>query len=448
MSDKITENLNDILEQVEANLLPENLKKGVSLLGVDGTLEEGIDTSDATATANDIALYKTAYINGEKVEGTVWDGRGTSDEPTRCILGGPEDVNIEYDEYHMAYVLAPSTQSIVDNTTRIVIEKPVDEVASTIGLTSDKIVKGNTILGVEGSASTSEVLLGEHSATFISNKPYDDGSNVIVMYTNDENKLDSIPEPVEFTGKFDGYCDITNNAYNSNITNLTTDTVFATNKVYRAKNTEGYVYTFAVNESDINNCALIDSEGNEVTSITSDVLLAGQITRAPEVSMKNNYRHIGWISDGALEIFEQSANINKTINPIITNDDTLLTFTLIPDDANYGFSEYTGMIAYEFAHPSQDYCIIGVLGKRGITDEGNSIAGWKTLTYTIDASINSYVLISDFFGLGNTYVDGTLTIIDNDTNEEIAWLSVYDNIDFSVFTSGKTYRVYGSLNGY
>lgn len=53
-----------------------DLASGKQMIGADGsvvtgTLEPGIDTSDATATASDIASGKTAYVDGEKVTGTV-----------------------------------------------------------------------------------------------------------------------------------------------------------------------------------------------------------------------------------------------------------------------------------------------------------------------------------------------------------------------------------------
>ena len=51
------------------NLLPEYIKARITLGGVTGTLED-LDTSDATATAEDIALGKTAYVNGVKITGT------------------------------------------------------------------------------------------------------------------------------------------------------------------------------------------------------------------------------------------------------------------------------------------------------------------------------------------------------------------------------------------
>lgn len=49
----------------DADLVDSNIKKGVSIFGVNGSY-----TSDATATAADIAEGKTAYIDGEKITGT------------------------------------------------------------------------------------------------------------------------------------------------------------------------------------------------------------------------------------------------------------------------------------------------------------------------------------------------------------------------------------------
>ena len=51
------------------NLLPEYIKAGITLGGVTGTLED-LDTSDATATPEDILYGKTAYVNGKKITGT------------------------------------------------------------------------------------------------------------------------------------------------------------------------------------------------------------------------------------------------------------------------------------------------------------------------------------------------------------------------------------------
>lgn len=53
------------------DLTADKLKKGETILGIEGTVEEGIDTSDATATENDIVAGKSAYIDGELVYGNI-----------------------------------------------------------------------------------------------------------------------------------------------------------------------------------------------------------------------------------------------------------------------------------------------------------------------------------------------------------------------------------------
>lgn len=74
--DILIQKLQNIKNDKTTNLKPENLKKGITCLGVEGILDTegesniGIDTSDANATAKDITNGKTAYVKGEKLVGT------------------------------------------------------------------------------------------------------------------------------------------------------------------------------------------------------------------------------------------------------------------------------------------------------------------------------------------------------------------------------------------
>ena len=52
-----------------SELIANNIKKGVTIGGVTGTLET-LDTSDATATPDKIFKGETAYVNGKKITGT------------------------------------------------------------------------------------------------------------------------------------------------------------------------------------------------------------------------------------------------------------------------------------------------------------------------------------------------------------------------------------------
>lgn len=55
---------------VDSNIKPNNIKAGITILGVQGTLDF-LDTSDATANASTILYGQTAYVNGSKITGSM-----------------------------------------------------------------------------------------------------------------------------------------------------------------------------------------------------------------------------------------------------------------------------------------------------------------------------------------------------------------------------------------
>lgn len=71
MATNLERDLKAILNEKATKLKPENLKKDITCLGITGTMESGIDTSDATATANDIVNPTTAYVKDKKIVGNI-----------------------------------------------------------------------------------------------------------------------------------------------------------------------------------------------------------------------------------------------------------------------------------------------------------------------------------------------------------------------------------------
>lgn len=66
---ELERNLRNILSEKQNKIIPNNIKEGVQIYDVIGTFKGGTDTSDATATSDDILLGKTAYVNGAKLTG-------------------------------------------------------------------------------------------------------------------------------------------------------------------------------------------------------------------------------------------------------------------------------------------------------------------------------------------------------------------------------------------
>lgn len=73
-----------ITNEEQAKLVADNIKAGVTSLGVAGKASV-VDTADATAAASTIVSGKTAYINGAKVTGSLTSVAVSQDSLTKVL---------------------------------------------------------------------------------------------------------------------------------------------------------------------------------------------------------------------------------------------------------------------------------------------------------------------------------------------------------------------------
>lgn len=114
---ELQDKLKSIYEETSSKLIPENIKKDVTVLGVTGTLESGgggLDTSDATATADDILQDKTAYAKGEKITGAISTVYSTKDTLVIKSMNIPDDIDtiIKF-KIHLTTMIYATEDSIV-----------------------------------------------------------------------------------------------------------------------------------------------------------------------------------------------------------------------------------------------------------------------------------------------------------------------------------------------
>lgn len=127
------------------------------------SIETGIDTSDADATEENIEKGKTAYVNGLKVTGTLADAGGSAD-----IMVSADNISVGnqrgWDCVSTKYT--NSGKKIHKDGWYVNQHMKFEDLAPALGVTADKIVAGNTILGVEGTATGGGTVATEGAKLF------------------------------------------------------------------------------------------------------------------------------------------------------------------------------------------------------------------------------------------------------------------------------------------
>lgn len=187
--------VNPVTSSIDNNIVSENIKANTTILGVQGK-SSVVDTEDANATDVELAQGKSAYVNGTKINGKLVPiapklettlgfkvdnvYRATDIEYPNIVFGKDTGWDIT------PYYTTPESEM------KLYITK--DDLADAIGLRSDIILEGNTILNIVGTVKLAENLADEMRLYDIAKKSLDD------MYTiySDRNYTDDEVAKLEY----------------------------------------------------------------------------------------------------------------------------------------------------------------------------------------------------------------------------------------------------------
>lgn len=151
----ILEKCNQIKYEKDTEILPQNVRAGVQIFDINGEYE-GLDTSNATATASDILAGKTAYVDGEMITGDIMSYSGVDVDAVNA--GSWADEQIIYANGYFA------STAVLEKDGTLGVRCPFGYIANAIGLTSNQITAGNNVLGIDGTAQVGELTEEEYNS--------------------------------------------------------------------------------------------------------------------------------------------------------------------------------------------------------------------------------------------------------------------------------------------
>lgn len=152
-----------------------------------------------TATNNDICEGTTAYIDGRLVEG------GLPEIKNELVFDNTRENAVNLDDNNLLWIESDTTKRdyVVRNGTSMKVAAGASQTANAIGLTADKITKGNSILGIEGAAETGVEL--NYSLLSGNNYTIKFAENPIEFLTTSKNVFDLVEgATISTTGHYKG----------------------------------------------------------------------------------------------------------------------------------------------------------------------------------------------------------------------------------------------------